>query len=90
MTETLVKHADIFDTVKAWDNGGLTMDRYAILIEESLWFMSAYPAYPKEVCMYGGEYSADYKDVHLGKPLVLNKLPTAVLEQIVVLAKEAI
>ena len=87
--KTLSKHADIFDTVKAWDNDGLTMDRYAILIKNDLWFMSAYPAYPNGVCMYGGECSSDYEDVHLGKPISLDKLPTAVLEQILFLAKEA-
>lgn len=88
MTEILSKHTDIFSTVKAWDNGGLTMDRYAILIEDDLWFMSSYPAYPNGVCMYGGQYSGDYEDVHLGKLTSLDKLPIAVLEQIIVLAKE--
>lgn len=89
MTETLLKHADIFNTVKAWDNGGLTMDRYAILIKDDLWFMSAYPAYPNGVCIYGGKCSDDYEDVYLGKTTSLDRLPIAVLEQIIVLAKGA-
>ena len=85
----LSKHADIFNTVKAWDNGGLTMDRYTVVIGDDVWFMSNYPAYPNGVCMYGGECPTDYNDVYLGKPISLDKLPTAVLEQILVLAKEA-
>ena len=87
--EILSKHADLFSTVKAWDNGGLTMDRYAILIEEDLWFMSDYPGYPNGVRMYGGRCSDKYAGVHLGKPTSLNDLPTAVLKQIIILAKEA-
>lgn len=90
MTEILTKHADLFATVKAWDNDGLTMDRYTILIEDDLWSMSSYPAYPNGVCMYGGECSDDYADVYLGKPISLDQLPIAVLEQIIVLAKEEI
>lgn len=89
INDILSKHADIFNTVKAWDNGGLTMDRYAIFIEESLWFMSAYPGYPNGVCMYGGERSG-YGDVYLGKSISLDELPIAVLKQIIILAKEAI
>lgn len=81
------EHPNLFSTVKAWDNGGLTMDRYAISIGESLWFMSEYPTYPNGVCMYGGEWS-DYGDVYLGKPIALDELPIKVLEQIIVLAKE--
>ena len=84
----LSKHRDLFDTVKVWDNDGLTMDRYAILIENDLWFMSTYPAYPNGVCMYGGEYSGDYENVYLGELIALDELPTTVLKQIIVLAKE--
>lgn len=85
----LAEYADFFATVKAWDNGGLTMDRYAIAIEEDLWFMSAYPAYSNGMCMYGGQCSDEYVGVHLGEPIALNELSIAVLKQIVILAKEA-
>lgn len=90
LKKILSKYADLFATVKAWDNGGLTMDRYAIAIGEDLWFMSAYPSYPNEVCMCNGQRSSDYESVYLGKPTSLEELPITVLEQIVILAKETL
>lgn len=86
----LLEHLKSFNIVKAYDNGGLTMDRYAIAIGKDLWFMSAYPAYPNGVCMYGGRCSDEYSGVHLGKPIALDELPIAVLEQVIVLAEEGI
>ena len=85
MTEELLsRHADIFNTVQVWDNGGLTMDRYTVVIGDDVWFMSAYPTYPNGVCEYGGFWMGDLEE----PPIVLNELPIAVLKQIIVLAEE--
>lgn len=84
--ELFSQHADLFATVKAWDNGGLTMDRYTIVIGDDVWFMSTYPAYPNGVCGYGGFWMGDLEE----PPIALNKLPITVLKQIIILAKEEI
>ena len=80
----LSKHGDLFSNVTVWDNGGLTMDRYTVVIGDDVWFMSSYPGYPNGVCMYGGIWMGDLEE----PSIVLNELPIAVLEQIIVLAKE--
>lgn len=86
--EFLTKHAAIFDTVRVWDNEGLTMDRYVVCIGEDIWFMSDYPGWPNGVCMYGGKSSDDENFDYLGEKVTLDTLLITVLKQIVFLAKE--
>ena len=84
--EFLLRHADLFSTVTVWDNGGLTMDRYTVVIGDDVWFMSAYPGYPNGVCGYGGFWVGHLDSKEL---MSLDELPITVLKQIIVLAKEA-
>jgi hypothetical protein len=37
-----------------WDNGGITMDRYIVLIGQHCYYMSIYPDRANEVNMYAG------------------------------------
>lgn len=37
-----------------YDNGGKTIDRYTVLINEDVYYMSYYPHRANEVCTYAG------------------------------------
>ena len=85
--ELFSKHADLFSTVKAWDNGEL-IDRYVVAIGDLIWYMSDSP---DEICECGGDWLENWwwtPEDYFGKPISLDELPIKVLKQIIVLAKE--
>lgn len=45
----------VYMKIRIWDNGGSTIDRYTILIDKHLFYMSMYPDRANEVNMYARE-----------------------------------
>lgn len=65
--------------MRVYDNGGRTIDRYAVVIGDSVFTMSANPLSPQGVNMYCGTT----REIHpSGREVSLNDLPPAVREAI--------
>ena len=51
----------IYDTIKVFDNGGETFDRYTVIIDKDVYTMSANPNSPQGVNLYcGSQIDVDY------------------------------
>ena len=44
--------------IHVWDNGGITMDRYIVFIDQDMFYMSIYPDRANEVNMYAGTFKS--------------------------------
>lgn len=56
--------------LKVWDDGGKTIDRYTVRIDNSYYGMSANPYHPQGFCQYVGERGEGVKEGrHLGRLL---------------------
>ena len=65
--------------VVAYDNGGETMDRYTVIINNDAYGMSDNASSPQGFCQFIGEVGRDIKlGSHLGKKISMNKLPKEV------------
>lgn len=78
-------------TVRVFDNGGTTADRYTVLIDDEIWTMSEDALSPAGVNQYGGDsISLGYPSFEefvramesTGKELTLDALPTQVRQAI--------
>ena len=67
--------------IKVLDNFGKTADRFTLIIDEDLWFMSADANMPNGVCMYGGTI-AEYDTQDLGVEVELDELPQGTNKQL--------
>jgi len=69
--------------VTVWDNGGATADRYRVIINTSVYYMSKRANQPNGVCMYSGETFNNHENT--GDPkkrIALGDLPLGVASQI--------
>ena len=77
----LSEHQNFFATVKAWDYGeSPEHPRYAISIKDGVWFIPE----GETAWKYDGEWGCDY----LGGLISLDRLPLAVIKQIITLSEK--
>ena len=88
ITEDWIKEFKILETsgkprVTVYDNGGKTMDRYTVIIGESVYGMSHNPLQPNGVNQYAGERDEFPKDLsHLGKKIEFENLTPEVMKAV--------
>jgi hypothetical protein len=67
--------------IKVLDNFGRTADRYTVIIDDELWFMSDNANMPNGVCMFGGLLD-EYNWQDLGIEIEIDAIPTGTNKQI--------